>query len=34
MKIVCVVLASLGYPENYQKNKLLKNLKKAKNKKI
>ena len=33
MKIVCVVLASLGYPENYKKNKLLNNLNKAKKQK-
>ena len=30
MKVICVVLASLGYPGNYQKNKLLKNLDKVK----
>jgi len=33
MKIVCVVLASLGYPGIYEKNKLLKNLDKAKQQK-
>ena len=30
MKVICVVLASLGYPGNYQKNKPLKNLDKIK----
>ena len=29
MNIVCVVLASLGYPQNYKKNKILSNLNKA-----
>ena len=29
MNIVCVVLASIGYPGNYKKNKILSNLKKA-----
>ena len=33
MKIVCVVLASLGYPGIYEKNKLLKNLDKVKQQK-
>ena len=29
MNIVCVVLASIGYPGNYKKNKILSNLKKS-----
>ena len=33
MNIVCVVLASIGYPGNYQKNKPMSNLKKLKNQK-
>ena len=33
MKIICVVLAALGYPGNYQKNKPIQNLKKIKNQK-
>ena len=34
MNIVCVVLASIGYPGNYKKNKILSNLKKLINKRM